>query len=86
MQQLTIKKWGNSLGVRIPKNIAETGRLKVDQEVNIETVDGKIIITPVVPIREYSLSELLDNCPSEALDLDEDDREWINAKPVGKEI
>ncbi|WP_157470198.1 AbrB/MazE/SpoVT family DNA-binding domain-containing protein, partial [Desulfobulbus elongatus] len=40
--QLVVKKWGNSLGVRIPKSIAEAGRLKVDQEISIEAVDGKI--------------------------------------------
>lgn len=83
---LIVKKWGNSLGVRIPKNIAETGKLKVDQEVSIEAVDGKIIITPLAQAKEYSLKELLNNCPSDSLALDDEDREWLNAKPVGKEI
>jgi len=84
--QLTVKKWGNSLGVRIPKNIAETGNLKVDQEVNIEAVDGKIIITPLVQAKEYSLKDLLKNCPPDSLALDDEDRAWLNAEPVGKEI
>jgi antitoxin component of MazEF toxin-antitoxin module len=86
MQQLTVKKWGNSLGVRIPKNIAETGRLKVDQEVSIEAVDGKIIITPLAQVKEYSLKELLNNCPPDSLAFDDEDRAWLNDKPVGKEV
>lgn len=86
MQQLTVKKWGNSLGVRIPKNIAETGKLKIDQEVSIEVVDGKIIITPLAQVKEYSLKELLENCPSDSLALDDEDRAWLDAKPVGKEV
>jgi antitoxin component of MazEF toxin-antitoxin module len=84
--QLTVKKWGNSLGVRIPKSIAETGKLKVDQEVNIEAVGGQIIITPITQVKEYSLDELLNDCPSESLALDAEDRAWLNAEPVGKEL
>ncbi|MBM9537090.1 AbrB/MazE/SpoVT family DNA-binding domain-containing protein [Desulfobulbus alkaliphilus] len=86
MQVLTIKKWGNSLGVRIPKNIAEHSKLKVDQEVNIEVRKGNIIITPVASAKEYSLQELLDQCPEESLVLDDEDRAWLQDQPVGKEI
>lgn len=83
--QLTVKKWGNSLGVRIPKSIAEAGKLKVDQEVLIEAIAGKIIITPIAQAKEYSLKELLENCPPDSLALDAEDRDWLNDKPVGKE-
>ena len=86
MQQLTVKKWGNSLGVRIPKNIAEIGRLKVDQKVGIEAVDGKIVITPLSQVKEYSLQDLLANCPPDSLVLDDEDRAWLNDEPVGKEV
>ena len=86
MQQLTVKKWGNSLGVRIPKNIAESGKLTIDQEVGIEVVDGKIILTPLAQVKEYSLKELLNNCPPESLALDDEDQAWLNDEPVGKEV
>ena len=86
MQQLTVKKWGNSLGVRIPKNIAEIGKLKVDQEVSIEAVDGKIVISPLVHVKEYSLHDLLKDCPADALLLDDEDRAWLSDAPVGKEV
>lgn len=86
MQQLTVKKWGNSLGVRIPKNIAEIGGLKIDQEVGIEAVDGKIVITPLARVKEYSLQDLLANCPPDSLVLDDEDRAWLNDEPVGKEV
>ena len=86
MQLLTVKKWGNSLGVRIPKNIVESGKLKINQEVRIEVVDGKIVITPLPQVKEYVLNDLLDNCSPESLSLDEEDRAWLNDEPVGKEI
>ena len=83
--QLTVEKWGKSLGVRIPKSIAEAGKLKVDQEVLIEAIAGKIIITPIAQAKEYSLKELLENCPPDSLALDAEDRDWLNDEPVGKE-
>lgn len=86
MQVLTIKKWGNSLGVRIPKNIAVHSKIKVDQEVNIEVKNGNIIITPMTSAKEYSLQELLDQCPEEFLVLDDEDRVWLQDQPVSKEI
>jgi antitoxin MazE len=52
-----IQKWGNSLGVRIPKNIIETIKLEENSEVEIEAKDGTIIIFPKQ--KRPSLSHLL---------------------------
>jgi len=41
-----IKKWGNSLGIRIPKDIANSINLTDDSEIEISIENGKIIITP----------------------------------------
>ena len=83
--QLTIKKWGNSLATRIPKSVVESVGLHVNQEVEIEAVNGKIIITPSKTV-EYSLDELLSQCKPEAMVLSQEDKSWINSPPVGKEI
>jgi len=45
---LDIKKWGNSLGVRLLAVIAREAHLHTDQRVRISIVDQKIIITPIV--------------------------------------
>jgi len=84
--QMTIKKWGNSLATRIPKAIVDSVNLQTDQEVDIEAIDGKIIITPVKKQREYKLGELLNQCKPESMDLTDKDREWIDAEPVGREV
>ncbi|WP_080417132.1 AbrB/MazE/SpoVT family DNA-binding domain-containing protein [Burkholderia ubonensis] len=41
----TVKKWGNSLALRLPASVAEAARLAEDQEVEV-TVDGqgKIVV------------------------------------------
>ena len=43
---LDIKKWGNSLGVRLPAAVARAARLSVDQRVCISVEDGTIVIRP----------------------------------------
>lgn len=83
--ELVIKKWGNSLAARIPAAIAKSLNIGVNQKVNMEIKGGKLIITPVTNI-EYDLDDLLRNCPKEAIQLNDEDREWLNAKPVGNEI
>ncbi len=82
---MIIKKWGNSLATRIPKAIVESVGLQLDQKVNVEAVDGKIVITPV-KTKEYSLKDLLNQCETETMKLDREDEEWLNSPPVGKEI
>lgn len=83
--QMTIKKWGNSLATRIPKAVVESVGLHFNQEVDIEAVNGKIIITPSKTI-EYNLEDLLRQCKPGAMVLTDEDKEWINSPPVGNEI
>ncbi len=83
--ELVIKKWGNSLAARIPAAIAKSLNIGVNQKVNMEIKGGKLIITPVTNIG-YDLDDLLKHCPKEAIQLNDEDREWLNAIPVGKEI
>lgn len=84
--QLIIKKWGNSLATRIPKAIVDSINLRLNQKVDIETVNGKIIITPIKQKKEYSLDELLSQCKPGSMTLSEEDREWLNGDSVSKEI
>lgn len=69
-----IQKWGNSLGVRIPKNIIDTIELEENSEVEIETKDGAIIIFPKK--KKQSLSSLLSQITKSNLHkVDEDEIE-----------
>lgn len=53
-----VKKWGNSIGVRLPKAIAQEAEIAEGSAVRIETRAGKIVITPV-PRRRYQLQDLV---------------------------
>jgi antitoxin component of MazEF toxin-antitoxin module len=83
---MTIKKWGNSLATRIPKAVAESIDLHLNQHVGIEAIDGKIIITPIKKKKEYKLEELLGQCKPASMKLTKEDREWLSDEPVGEEI
>ena len=57
MQQI-IKKWGNSLALRIPKSIADSGDISLGSLVNMFIEDGKLIIQPIQGSK-FSLEALL---------------------------
>ena len=42
---LSIKRWGNSLGVRLPVSVAREAHFHVDQQVSIGVEDGHIVIS-----------------------------------------
>lgn len=46
---LAIKRWGNSLGVRLPAAVAREAHLDADQQVRITVEDGRVVITPLAP-------------------------------------
>lgn len=83
--QMTIKKWGNSLATRIPKVIVESIDLHNNQTVEIEAINGKIIITPVEDKKSYKLADLLQQCEPESIEIDDDDKKWLNSIPIGRE-
>ena len=58
--------------------------LRVGAKVDIDVKDGRLVIEPNVRPR-YSLDELLAQC-DENDTLSSEDRAWIDAKPVGKEL
>ena len=53
-----VKKWGNSLSLRIPESIAEELHLRPDSEVEMSVRESRLVIEPVArPV--YDLDELL---------------------------
>lgn len=60
----TIAKWGNSEGIRIPKEIRDRTGLHEGSEVTIETTREGIVIKPKRPrtttIGRYNVPDLLD--------------------------
>ena len=78
--QTQIKKWGNSLALRIPKSFALNANLKHNELVDLSIEKERIVITPIGE-QEYSLDELLEGVNENNLH-----EEFDTGAPVGKEI
>ena len=78
--QARIKKWGNSLALRIPKSFALNANLRLNKLVDLSIDKERIIITPIGE-KEYSLDELLESVSESNLHGELD-----TGEPVGKEI
>ena len=66
--QTQIQKWGNSLGVRIPKYVADRLCIRNGVMVNLEISDHNIIIAPVISELDLLLNNITDdNLHSEEL-------------------
>lgn len=59
----TVQKWGNSLAIRIPKNITKDTKVEEGSSINIMVENGNIILSPSK--KAYSLKELLKNITNE---------------------
>ncbi|MBC7562198.1 MAG: AbrB/MazE/SpoVT family DNA-binding domain-containing protein [Gemmatimonadaceae bacterium] len=64
-----IRKWGNSLGVRIPSALAEDARLHEGAEVDVTVREGQLVIVPVLSLAELVAGITATNLPA----IDEDD-------------
>ena len=53
-----IGRWGNSLAVRIPKDLAEEARLEVETEVELSVEGYRLLVEPTTPGR-WTLRDLL---------------------------
>jgi len=56
--QTKVQKWGNSLGLRIPKSFAEQAGVEAGSDVDLSVEDGELIVRPTRPPR-YKLKDLL---------------------------
>jgi len=52
-----VAKWGNSLGLRLPKSVAREAQLDEGDTVDVSVDNGAIVIRPTRPT--YSLDELV---------------------------
>jgi antitoxin MazE len=77
--QMRVSKWGNSLGVRLPREIATRAGLSEGARIDMEAfADGRIVITP--SRRRFTIEELVASMTPENEHPLEDDG------PVGDEL
>lgn len=76
-----VKKWGNSLAVRIPAQLAKKLNLTENTPVDCAVVDGSLVISRVDQQGTYSLDQLLNRVTKENIH-----GETYTGSVVGQEI
>ena len=84
MHTTNLRKVGGSIMLAVPPALLDLLELGVGARVDIAVENGRLIVEPRARPR-YSLDELLAQCAETDTTFAED-REWIDAKPVGKEL
>ncbi len=80
---LQVARWGNSLALRIPGAFARQTHIIESSSVDLNVVDGKLVITPISDEPSFELESLLsailpENIPNES--------DFIEARPRGREV
>jgi len=78
--QTKIQRWGNSLGLRIPRALAEDAGVEAGAEVDLSIRDGELVVRPARRVK-YRLGELVGKITAKNLH-----REVDAGKPVGREV
>lgn len=84
MIEIVVRQSGGANIVSIPKAIIQTLGLAVGSKLDLTIQDNCIVLTPTE--EELLLEDLLAGSPKERFALMDEDRDWVDAKPVGKEL
>jgi len=85
MSSVSVRQSGGANIVSIPKAIVKTLGLEVGSKLDLSIKDNSIVLTPIES-ESLSLEELLAGSPKSSFKITEEDREWLDAAPVGKEV
>lgn len=84
MHTTNLRKVGGSVMLAVPPALLDLMKVGVGAKVDIAVENGRLIVEPRARPR-YSLDELLAQCEATD-DYPTEDRDWLDAKPVGKEL
>ena len=84
MHTTNLRKVGGSVMLAVPPALLDLLNLGVGAKVDIGVENGRLVVAPRLR-PSYTLDELLAQCDETDSPSDED-RAWIDAQPVGKEL
>jgi len=79
--EVTISKWGNSQGVRIPKEIIESFNVHIGDKMKVSIENNRLILEPVKVGKKFNISELVNQIPNNY----KKEKEYFSA-PMGREV
>ena len=84
MHTTNLRKVGGSVMLAVPPAVLEMLHLQAGATVGLMVDGGRLIVQPQAR-RRYTLDELLAKCDPNA-DPAQEDREWLDARPAGREL
>lgn len=84
MMTVVVHQSGGDQIVSIPKAIGKILGLYAGKELKISIIDNKLVLDPMV--ENVDLEELLADSPRDSFRVLNEDREWLDATPAGREI
>lgn len=86
MPTITIRKSGNANIVSLPKALLEQLGVGIGDRFDVALQDDTIILSPSrTKVKRLTLEEILEGVTPETFQTEED-REWMDMRPVGKEL
>ena len=82
MHSATMRQVGGSVMLAVPPALLDVIGVQAGSTVDLDIDDGRLVVAPRRQLR-YTLEELIAQCDPTA--DDDDEREWIDAAPVGRE-
>lgn len=87
MKGVTLSKWGNGQGIRIPQSISQMLNIGIGDQLRMEVKNNQITLTPCKPSK-LTLESLFANYdgPSYQTLFGDEMNEWDSMEPVGLEV
>lgn len=84
MAVTTLRNVGGSVMMTVPKSVLEALGLQANTKVDVTAEDGRLVaVARTRP--KYTLEELIAQCDLDA-PLSDEDRQWLNDPPAGREV
>jgi antitoxin ChpS len=84
MHTTNLRKVGGSVMLAVPPALLDMLQLRPGAKVGLAVQGGRLVVEPQQRPR-YTLEELLAQCNPKA-PRSKEDREWLDSKPVGREL
>jgi antitoxin ChpS len=84
MHTTHLRKVGGSVMLAVPPALLDVLHLAAGAKVGLVVDNGRLVVEPAARPR-YSLEELLAQCDA-STEISAEDREWLDARPVGDEL
>ena len=79
--EISLSKWGNSQGLRIPKEIINLLKVEIGDKFRVFVENNRVILEPIREKKVYNIDELVSQIPSDYKKEPE-----ILSEPMGREI